>query len=228
MGLTKVEMLAALSELAEPSLAGYMEKVVSDTGYPMLYVPMSAVRKVAKAASRLPGSLKGPFTFYEEVVCAGLAIAYAKMPLAQRLTALRDLLPHLDSWAMTDSIFPTLRFDAEEQALLWAFAMECLAGDGEYMVRSGVVILLRFFLTDTHSQTVAARLAALHDDRYYVQMAVAWCFAEMAVNHYEIVEKVLESGELSLFIHNKTIQKMRESYRISAEKKEAAQRLRRK
>ena len=90
------------------------------------------------------------------------------------------------------------------------------------------MILLRFFLTDTHCQAVATRLVTLQNEAYYVQMAVAWCFAEMAVNHYEIVEKVLESGELTPFIHNKTIQKMRESYRISAEKKEAAQRLRRK
>jgi hypothetical protein len=59
-------------------------------------------------------------------------------------------------------------------------------------------------------------------------MAVAWCFAEMAVDHYEIVEKVLETGGLSQFIHNKTIQKIRESYRIPREKKEAALRLRRK
>ena len=226
--MTKAEMQAALRELADPSVADYMQKVVSDTGYPMLFVPMAAVRKVAKAAAKTAYLTQGPFVYYEEVVCAGLAAAYAKCPLAQRLEQLRRLLPCLDSWAMTDSIFPTLHFVPEERELLWDFAMECLAGEGEYTVRSGVVILLRFFLTEDRCAEVASRLTALRDARYYVQMAVAWCFAEMAVHHYEIVEKVLESGELTLFIHNKTIQKMRESYRISPKKKEAALRLRRK
>ena len=155
-----------------------------------------------------------------------MAAAYAKAPLVERLTALRSLLPYFDSWAMTDSVFPTLRFLESEKPLLWAFAMECIAGPGEYIVRSGIVILLRFFIAE--AEPVAALLRGIRDERYYVQMAVAWCFAEMAVDHYEIVEKVLESGELHPFIHNKTIQKMRESYRISEEKKEAAQRLRRK
>ena len=228
--MTKAEMQAALAECADPSAELYMKKVISDTKYPMLCVRMEPVRRVAKQAAKGDwlSLTEGPFVYYEEVLCAGLAVAYAKAPLRERLEGLRRLLPYMDSWGMTDSIFPTLRFNAEERPLLWAFALQCLKGTEEYTVRSGVVVLLRFFLTDEDIPKVAGLLCGLRDERYYVQMAAAWCFAEMAVTNFEIVEKVLETGELTPFIHNKTIQKMRESYRISAEKKEAALRLRRK
>ena len=207
-----------------------MKKVISDTKYPMLCVRMEPVRRVAKQAAKGDwlSLTEGPFVYYEEVLCAGLAVAYAKAPLRERLEGLRRLLPYMDSWGMTDSIVTTLRFSDAERPLLWEFALECLAGAGEYTVRFGVVLMLRFFMTEAEIPEVARRLLSLRDRRYYVQMAVAWCFAEMAVTDFEIVEKVLQAGELSLFIHNKTIQKMRESYRISAEKKEAALRLRRK
>lgn len=224
------EMTAALLERCRPSMASYLKKVVSDTHYPMLCVPVPQVRSIAKSAAKedYADLLTGPFGSFEQLLCTGLTVAYAKAPLAQRLGGLRQLLPYLDSWALTDCIFPTLRFSEGERPLLWDFAMECLESEGEYTVRSGVVLLLRFFLTEQDVPRVHQRLVRLHDSRYYVQMAVAWCFAEMAVTDFTIVEKALESGELELFIHNKTIQKIRESYRIPAEKKEAALRLRRK
>lgn len=106
--------------------------------------------------------------------------------------------------------------------------MECLAREGEYTVRFGVILLLDYFLTPEYIPAVAQRLSAIRDERYYVRMAVSWCLAEMAVHDGDLVEKILKSGELDSFTQNKTIQKMRESYRISPERKAAAAALRRK
>lgn len=142
------EMRTALLDLTDPSLAAYLQKVVTDTHYPMLCVPVPQVRRVAKKAARedLTPLLCGPFDSFELLLCIGLAVAYVKIPLAQRLDGLRKLLPHLDSWALTDCMFPALRFAEGERQLLWDFAMECLNAREEYTVRSGVVLLLRFFL----------------------------------------------------------------------------------
>ena len=226
--VTMEEMCRDLAAAADPRMRKYMQTVITDTRYDLLCVPMKPLRAIAQRAAKGDwlSLTEGPFESYEAVLCAALAVAYAKEPLCCRLEGLKRMLPHIDSWAITDSVFPTLRFAPEEKTLLWDFALECLAGKDEYTVRSGVVILLRFFAGE--AERVAGLLCKVRDDRYYVQMAVAWCFAELAVDYYEIVEKVLRTGELPLFIHNKTIQKMRESYRISAEKKEAARHLRRK
>lgn len=229
--MTYREWIAALDAMADPALAPYQHTIISDTHYPMRCIRMPQLRKLAKEAAKGDWQAMLPqlrWETYEEVLAAGLIIAYAKAPFGEKLEPLRQLLPHLDSWAMTDSIVPTLKIKPEERSLAWDFAMECLAGTGEYTVRFGIVMLLDYFLTPEAIPLVARRLAAIRDDRYYVRMAVSWCLAELAVQDYERVEKLLENGSLDTFTHNMTIRKMRESYRITPQQKAAALLLKRK
>lgn len=212
-----------LSE-AEPAFALFQKRVVSDTHYPILGIRMPILRRLAR---QIQPQWDG-YVYFEQILLSGLSIAYAKMPMEEKLDRMWALLPKLDSWAMTDSIVPTLRPSPEELPALWDFALKCIAGEDTYTVRFGVVILLDHFLTDDHLPQVADILCNIRDKRYYVQMAVAWCLAEMAVYDSERVKAILESGCLDTFIHNKTIQKMRESYRITKEQKAAVGLLRRK
>ena len=59
-------------------------------------------------------------------------------------------------------------------------------------------------------------------------MAVAWYFATALAKQYETTVKVLEQGRLDAWTHNKTIQKARESYRITQEQKEYLKSLKRR
>ena len=59
------------------------------------------------------------------------------------------------------------------------------------------------------------------DERYYVQMAAAWCLAEVFIKFDGAGQQLLESGRLSKFIHNKTISKIRDSYRVPKDVKDA-------
>ena len=70
-------------------------------------------------------------------------------------------------------------------------------------------------------------------DGYYVKMAVAWAVSVCYVKFPEKTGKLLEkesreAGGLSDWTHNKAIQKIRESRRVSDEEKEALNRLKRK
>lgn len=213
-----------LISAADPEFARFQRRVISDTRYPILGVRMPILRRLAKQAARE----EMPLEYFEQVRLKGLSIAYTKTSMEEKLAKLRKFLPEMDSWAMTDSIVPTLQPKPEELSALWDFAVECIAEEGEYTVRFGIVIFLNHFLTETYIPQVADQLCTIRDDRYYIRMAVSWCFAEMAVTDYERVEAILRSGCLDLFVHNKTIQKMRESYRITKEQKAAVWLLRRK
>lgn len=57
-------------------------------------------------------------------------------------------------------------------------------------------------------------------------MMRAWYFATALIGHYDDIVKILETGRLDTFTHNKTISKARESYRITPEKKEYLKTLR--
>lgn len=229
--MTYDEMMCALRAAADPAYAGYQKKIITDSAYPMLFVRMPVVRKIAREVSQ--GDWKGvanccSFSCYEEVLTICLAIAGANADLSERLHVLKPLLSGMDSWAMTDSIVPTLGVKPEELAAAWAVAMDCLHNDGEYIRRFGIVLLLNFFLIPEYLDDVEEAIVSIRDQRYYVQMACAWLLAEMAVRDWHRVEGVLNSGRLNLFVHNMTIRKIRESLRIPQDVKAAAAAMKRK
>ena len=59
-------------------------------------------------------------------------------------------------------------------------------------------------------------------------MMIAWYFATALAKQYETAVTVLEQGRLDVWTHNKTIQKARESYRITQEQKEYLKSLKRR
>ena len=50
-------------------------------------------------------------------------------------------------------------------------------------------------------------------------MMIAWYFATALAKRYEAIVPYIENGKLDIWIHNKTIQKAVESYRITDEQK---------
>ena len=62
--------------------------------------------------------------------------------------------------------------------------------------------------------------AAVHSDEYYVNMMTAWFFATALARQWEKTIPYIEEKRLDRWVQNKTIQKARESYRITDEQKE--------
>ena len=61
-----------------------------------------------------------------------------------------------------------------------------LASEETYRVRFAIVTLLTFFLEEeTFAQTDLARLAAIHSEEYYVNMAIAWYYSFALIKQYE-------------------------------------------
>ena len=93
------------------------------------------------------------------------------------------------------------------------------------------------------SQTVVARMSLFKDrDRmlllaedieshdhlgYYYRMGAAWAVSMVYIPYPEMTEGLLRSGRMEAWTHNKAIQKIRESRRVSAERKEELRALRR-
>ena len=63
-------------------------------------------------------------------------------------------------------------------------------------------------------------VASVKSDEYYVNMMIAWYFATALAKQYDCTVKYIEQNKLDVWVHNKTIQKAVESYRISKEIKE--------
>ena len=86
-------------------------------------------------------------------------------------------------------------------------------------MRYGIGILLSNYL-DAHFNPVHLQwVTAIQSDEYYINMMIAWYFATALTKQYEATIPYIESKTLSPFVQNKSIQKARESRRISEDTK---------
>ena len=58
-----------------------------------------------------------------------------------------------------------------------------------------------------------------------MNMGIAWYFATALAKQWEEAVKWVEEGRLGTWVHNKTVQKARESWRVSEESKEYLKKL---
>lgn len=62
-------------------------------------------------------------------------------------------------------------------------------------------------------------VAGIRSDEYYVNMMIAWYFATAIAKQYDKAKVFIEEKRLDPWVHDKTIQKAVESFRITDEKK---------
>ena len=97
----------------------------------------------------------------------------------------------------------------------------------EFSVRFGAVALMDYFIQEEWIDKVLAVYDEISHDGYYVKMGVAWGISMCYVKFPRKTGRFLEDNHLDAFTQNKAIQKIRESYRVSKEEKEALKRLKR-
>ena len=131
---------------------------------------------------------------------------------------LDEILPYIDNWASCDSIRPPV-FQKEKERLFPA-CQRWMASDRPYTVRFGMEMLMTYFLDDAFTPQVNDAVAAVESEHYYVRMMQAWYFATALAKQWNATLPVLTERRLQPWVHNKTIQKARESYRITPEQKE--------
>ena len=195
----------------------------------MLGVRVPVLRRLAKKYAKREdaGSCLRDVThiYYEENAVDSFMIEQIK-DFDRCMQETERFLPYIENWAVCDCFSPKV-FAAHKPALFEA--CKCwLRSAHTYTVRYGLVMLLKHFLTEEYA-TKALRLAAEVDrEEYYINMAVAWLFAEAVVKCPELAVEYLEQAVLKTEVHNKAIQKARESFRVSDEMKQYLNTLKRK
>ena len=74
---------------------------------------------------------------------------------------------------------------------------------------------------DRHAGTpnTVALLAEIRSEEYYVNMMLAWYYATALAKQWEATLPYIENRRLDTWVHNKTIQKAIESFRVTDEQK---------
>lgn len=131
---------------------------------------------------------------------------------------LNKFLPFVDNWATCDQLSPKV-FKKNKEKLIEEIK-EWINSDKNYIKRFGIGALMQHFLDESFDVKYLSMVSKVESKEYYVKMMISWFFATALAKHYEETLPFLENRRLEKWIHNKTIQKAIESYRISKEKKE--------
>lgn len=142
------------------------------------------------------------------------------------IAALHTFLPFVDNWATCDMMRPKI-LKKEPERLLQEIE-GWIASRHTYTVRFGIGMLMVHFLDDAFDPKYPEMVSQIQSEEYYVNMMIAWYFATALAKQWDAVIGYLEEESLSLWIHNKTIQKAVESLRIPKERKQYLRRLRRR
>lgn len=164
-----------------------------------------------------------PHEYYEEYNLHAILINKTK-DFDECINQLDRLLPFVDNWANCDIITPP-SLKKNPDALLMKIK-QWLASEHTYTVRYGVKCLMDNFLGESFSEDILHLVKNVNHDDYYVKMVQSWFFATALAKQYDKTLPLIENKAMPLWIHNKTIQKAVESYRITSGQKEYLKTLR--
>lgn len=223
--MTQREIDDRLVAAAEEKYRDFNARIVRSQ-LPMIGVRAPVLQALAKEIARDSGDFFTAYKAhtYEQILLYALALAKSKMPFAEKVPYLDGILPKFDNWAhvdMTLGAFGQLKKHRAE--FLEKYAR--LAEGGEFEQRFLVVFLMDYCLTEEWLPTVWDWYARLQGELYYVNMGIAWGLSVALVKFYEPTLACLKKGGWNDFVLRKTVQKARESYRISPERKEELKRL---
>ena len=166
-----------------------------------------------------------PHKYYDENNLHAFLISEIK-DYEKCIAELEKFLPYVDNWATCDMMSPKC-FKKNKERLLTKIH-EWLGSDRVYTVRFGIEMLMTHFLDEDFDKKHLSAVAKIKSEEYYINMIIAWYFATALAKQWDSAVKYIENGSLSVWVHNKTIQKARESYRITAEQKEYLNSLKKK
>ncbi|MBR6384996.1 MAG: DNA alkylation repair protein [Ruminococcus sp.] len=153
-----------------------------------------------------------PHRYFEENQLHSFIISQVK-DYDKLIMLIDEFLPYVDNWAVCDQLRPVI-FKKHRDRLIDSIKI-WINSDRIYTVRFGTGMLMCHYLDESFKPEYLELVSDIKSDEYYINMMSAWYFATALAKQYESAVVYLEKNMLSDFVHNKTIQKAVESYRVS-------------
>lgn len=210
-----------LFSLRDEKFAAFQARLIPNVAPERIIgVRTPALRKLAKilrGSGEAEEFLKAlPHDFFEENNLHAFLLCEMK-DFDACVQAVEDFLPYVDNWATCDQMSPGV-FRKNKQALL-PYIRCWIASERCYTRRFGTGMLMSHFLDEDFREEYLRLVSDKRSEEYYVNMMIAWYFATALAKQYEAALPYLENRRLDPWVHNKTIQKAVESFRVSDEHK---------
>lgn len=129
----------------------------------------------------------------------------------------------INNWYLCDCFASGLKSKVKQDKEWFYETAKCYAqSEKTWEIRFGLVMFLCYFKERAYFEEIKPIILDIKNQDYYVRMGAAWLISTLYVETKDETLEILKNERLDVWIRNKAIQKIKESYRVSvAEKKEA-------
>jgi len=218
--MDKKNLQRLLRESSDEKYRTFCEKMIPSSRK-FLGVRTPVLRKISKLVCADAGFAQNyKCDYFEEYILKASTIASASMGFDERMELVSKFVSETDSWAECDTLCAALEFEEPERKKVWNFSAKFRNSAREFESRFGYVMLLFHFTNERFLIRSLSALSKLPCKKYYAQMGAAWAIAEFYAKFPLETVELLRKNSLDKFTHNKAVQKIRESFRISEADKE--------
>lgn len=157
--------------------------------------------------------------YYEEIILHGLVLGKVK-DYDEAIIEFNKILPFINSWATCDTTVCNFKIISKNLDKTYPLVLSYLYDDSPWIRRVGVVILLNYYVCDKYIDDIIIDITKIKLDDYYVKMAVAWLIQVAYIKYPIKMIDFLRFDTIDDWTHNKAIQKIRESLKVSPIEKE--------
>ncbi|MCL1929657.1 DNA alkylation repair protein [Candidatus Saccharibacteria bacterium] len=218
--MTNQEILASLQDLAEKDgkYREFIARVVKDETVDYLGVRVPDLRKLVREIAQGDWReflINNTWRTHEEKMLTMMLPKYIrpKLVASELFSYFDEVLPHLSSWAQTDTLATKYTQIQASQTESYRVILDYIISDEPWTVRFGLILLQENFLNDEFIDGVLILVKNIETGEYYIKMAAAWLLATAAIKYRDKVEWALDNvdAEIAKFAR----QKMRDSRRVS-------------
>ena len=221
--MERKEIIHKLEELSDEKYKNFHKSLCPGTEN-ILGVRVPILRKYAKEICKknnykeLLETLQDQY--YEETMLRGMIIGLiTKAPIQEIQDYISDFVPRINNWAVCDVFCAGLKITKKYEKEIWGIIQKYLKSNKEFELRFAIVMILDFYIKEEYLNEIFQICDNIKTDKYYVQMAIAWCISLCLIKFYDKTIKYLNKCKLDDFTYKKSIQKAIESYRITDEQK---------
>ncbi len=217
------EYIKYLNKIGDEKTEDFSKRITM-TNYEVIGIKIPMLRSIAKDISKT--DIKSFLelcenNYYEEILIEGFVIGSIK-DYDLFLKYFNKFIYKIDCWAICDSCISSFKIMKKYDFSSLAYSL--ILDSREFIIRVGYIMLMDFYIDDNHIKDIL-EISKKESSYYYVNMAIAWllsvCFIKYRTNTLEL----LKEKKLTPFVQNKTISKIRESYRVSEKDKEIVNKL---
>lgn len=199
----------------------FSKKLIS-TKYEIIGIRTPILKKIAKDISKIKieDFLKNwDATTYEEILLEGFVIGYIT-DVKKAISYFNQYLKKIDNWALCDQVVSSMKIVKKNKEIFLKQIKKYLTSTREFTVRVGLVLLLDYYIEEQYLEEIFTITEKLNREEYYIKMAAAWLLSICYIKYRKETLEYLKRTSIDTFTFNKTISKIRDSYRISQEEKE--------